>query len=85
MRQAGASKIAARSPLADADDEHTFAVLGQTVFRGVQNTMAYVINASPDGAQPSQNHTQCFRVARQQAFDILQQKRPRIFGGNGFS
>ena len=46
--------------------------------------MAYVANASPDGAQPSQNHTQCFRVARQQAFDILKQKRPRLLGGNSF-
>ena len=46
----------------EADDEHTFAVLGQTVLGGVQHTMAYVVDASPDGAQPSQNHTQCFWV-----------------------
>ena len=57
----GAAKFgpafAVRIPSADADDEHTFAVLGQTVLRGVRNTMAYVVNASPDGALPSQNHT----------------------------
>ena len=40
--------FALRIPSADADDEHTFAVLGQTVFCNVQNTMAYAINASPD-------------------------------------
>jgi len=75
--------FAVRIPSADADDEHTFAVLGQTVFGSVQNTMAHLINASPDGPQPFQNHTQCLRVARQQAFDILEQKRPRLLGGNG--
>ena len=70
-------------PFAEADNEHAFAVLGQTVIGGVQHTIAYVVYASPDGAQPSQNNTQCFRVVSHEALDILEQKRPRPLGVNG--
>ena len=58
-------------------------MLGQTVIGGVQHTIAYVVYASPDGAQPSQNNTQCFRVVSHEALDILEQKRPRPLGVNG--
>ena len=37
----------------------------------------------PEGAQPSQNNTQCFRAVSREAVDIHEQKRPRPLGING--
>ena len=56
---------------------------GEAVIGGALRTIAYVGYASPDGAQPSQNNTQCFRVVSHEALDILEQKRPRPLGVNG--